>query len=146
MTTHVVTRDRALSARRMFFGPVTRVLNPTIRRVAGRRGVPLLGLVYHRGRRSGRVYASPVMVGSTGLVFMIALTFGSTSDWCRNVLDAGGCEVKLQGVEYAADQAQVVDDRTASVDVNAAFALPFRFMLRALGIRHFLRLRIEPRA
>jgi hypothetical protein len=52
--------DVALQARRAFFGPLTRLLNPAIRRLAGRSGVPLLGLVHHQGRRSGRTYATPV--------------------------------------------------------------------------------------
>ena len=75
--------DRALTVRRAVFGPLTRLLNPAIRRLAGRAGVPLLGLVYHHGRRSGRTYATPVGAGSTGAALLIPLTFGSGSDWCR---------------------------------------------------------------
>ena len=89
MSTIALSNDRALRARRAFLSPLTRLLNPTIRRIAGRSGVPLLGVVSHRGRRSGRTYTTPVSVGSTRDAVLIPLTFGSTSDWCRNVLAAG---------------------------------------------------------
>jgi hypothetical protein len=62
-------RDRALAARRAFFGPLTQVLNPLIRLMAGRAGVPLIGLVHHRGRRSGTLYLAPVAIGTTGPCF-----------------------------------------------------------------------------
>ena len=137
--------DRALGARRAFFGPLTRLLNPTIRRRAGRPGVPLIGLVYHQGRRSGRTYATPVGVGSTGTAFLIPLTFGADSDWCRNVLAAGGCAIKLRGREYAADQAEVVDDASVRADLRTAFGAFTRLQLRAMGTHRFLRLRLRER-
>ena len=105
-----------------------------------------MGLVYHRGRRSGRTYMAPVLIASTGPLLLITLTFGSTSDWCRNVLEAGGCRVKLRGVEYSANEPQVVDDLTAADEVNAAFAPFLRILLRAMGIHQFLRLRIQTEA
>jgi hypothetical protein len=43
-------------------------------------------------------------------VFLIPLTFEPGSDWCRNVLASGTCEVTLRGVEYVAQGAEVVDD------------------------------------
>ena len=58
-----------------------------------------------------------VLIASTGTLLLITLTFGSTSDWCRNVLEAGGCRVKLRGVEYSANEPQVVDDLTAADEV-----------------------------
>jgi deazaflavin-dependent oxidoreductase (nitroreductase family) len=133
-------RDRALGARRAFFGPLTRILNPLIRRMAGRAGVPLIGLVRHRGRRSGTTYLAPVAVGATETVFLIPLTFGSESDWCRNIVAAGGCEVKLRGVEYLAVGPHVVDDLSVVSEIDAAFNVALRFALRAQGIHQYLRL------
>jgi deazaflavin-dependent oxidoreductase (nitroreductase family) len=141
MTTLERRRDRALGARRAFFGPLTRVLNPVIRRMAGRAGVPLIGLVRHRGRRSGTMYLAPVAIGTTETVFLIPLTFGSTSDWCRNVLASGECELKLHGVEYFAQDAEVVDEFSARSEIHAAFNSFQRFFLAAQGIHHFLQLR-----
>ena len=146
ITTAEHRRDRALTARRAFFGPLTRVLNPLIRRAAGRAGVPLLGLVRHRGRRSGTMYLAPVAIGSTEAVFLIPLTFGTRSDWCRNVLASGACEVTLRGVTYVAQDAEVVDDVVVRGERDAAFNPVLRFFLAAQGIHQFLRLRKRPPA
>lgn len=146
MTTLEVAHDRTLVVRRALFGPLTRALNPTIRRLAGRRAVPLIGLVYHRGRRSGRMYKSPVLMASTGDLVLIPLTFGSTSDWYRNVLVAGGCRVKSRGVEYITNDPQVIDDVTSADAVRTALAPFVRTLLRAFGIHQFLRLRIQMKA
>jgi hypothetical protein len=102
ITTAEHRRDRALAARRAFLAPLTRLLNPLIRQMAGRAGVPLIGLVRHRGRRSGTMYLAPVAIGTTDTAFLIPLTFGPRSDWCRNVLASGACEVRLCGVDYLA--------------------------------------------
>jgi hypothetical protein len=140
ITTAEHRRDRALAARRAFFGPLTRVLNPLIGLMAGRAGVPLIGLVRHRGRRSGTMYLAPVAIGTTETVFLIPLTFGPGSDWCRNVLASGTCEVKLCGVEYHAQGAEIVDDLNVRSEIDAAFNPVLRFLLAAQGIHQFLRL------
>ena len=136
MTTAEHRRDRALAARRGFFGPLTRVLNPLIRQMAGRAGVPLIGLVRHRGRRSGTLYLAPVAIGATEAVFLIPLTFGPGSDWCRNIVASGGCEVRLSGVEYLGQDAEVIDDRSIRV---------LRFFLSVQGIHQFLRRELRTR-
>jgi len=141
ITTAEHRRDRALAARRAFFGPLTRVLNPLIRRMAGRAGVPFIGVVRHRGRRSGRMYVAPVAIGTTETVFLIPLTFGPRSDWCRNILASGECEVRLRGLEYLAQDAEVVDDRSVRSEIDAAFNPVLRFFLSAQCIHQFLRLR-----
>jgi len=143
MSTLAISGDRALRARRAFFAPLTRLLNPAIRRIAGGSGVPLLGIISHRGRRSGRTYSTPVGIGSTGEAFLIPLTFGSTADWCRNVLAAGGCTVTWKGHEYATDEAMIDNDVSAREELNAAFTPLTRVFLRAQGTREFLRLRIS---
>ena len=133
-------RDRALVVRRAFFGPLTRVLNPLIRRIAGQARVPLIGLVRHRGRRSGTPYLAPVAIGATETVFLIPLTFGPRSDWCRNVLASGACEVRLRGVEYLGQDAEIVDDLIVRDEIDAAFNPVLRFFLAAQDIHQFLRL------
>ena len=142
VTTISLESDRALGARRAFFGPLTRMLNPLMRRLAGRPGQPLLGVVYHVGRHSGRTYATPVGIGSTGAAMLIPLTFGAGSDWCRNVLAAGGCKITWRGREYTTDEPQLVRDNFVQAELNAAFGPLARLQLRAMGTHQFLRLRI----
>jgi hypothetical protein len=140
-TTAEHQRDRAVGVRRAFFGPLTRVLNPLIRRMAGRAGVPLIGLIQHRGRQSGKLYLAPVAVGCISTGFLIPLTFGPRADWCRNILASGGCEIKLRGAEYIARDAEVVDDLNVRGEIDTAFNPVLRFFLAAQGIHQFLRLR-----
>ena len=49
---------------------------------------PGMGVVIHRGRRSGRHYETPVNVFRTPDGYMFALTYGPESDWVRNVWPA----------------------------------------------------------
>jgi hypothetical protein len=51
---------------RRVMSPLTRVLNPLISRVAGRRHMGMAALVYHTGRRSGRAYVTPTVLAGTG--------------------------------------------------------------------------------
>jgi len=68
-----------------------RVLGPLARVVPG------MATVIHRGRRSGRVYRTPVMVFRWSNGRLIALTYGPSTEWVRNVLAAGGCEIEALG-------------------------------------------------
>jgi deazaflavin-dependent oxidoreductase (nitroreductase family) len=132
----------ALSRRRRFFGPLTRVLNPLIRRLAGGSHTPLFSLVFHQGRRSGRTYSTPVGLGSTGETFLIPLTFGVDADWCRNVLAAGRCLVTSHGRNYVVLQPEVVNDLSVPAELSAAFDPIQRQALRIMGTHTFLRLRV----
>jgi deazaflavin-dependent oxidoreductase (nitroreductase family) len=59
--------------------------------------MPGFGVVVHRGRRSGRRYQTPVNVFPAGDGYVIALTYGPGTDWVKNVLAAGGCELRTRG-------------------------------------------------
>jgi deazaflavin-dependent oxidoreductase (nitroreductase family) len=61
------------------------------------RTVPGFGIVLHTGRRSGRAYRTPVNAFRTPTGYVIALTYGADSDWLRNVVAAGGCELLTRG-------------------------------------------------
>ena len=74
------------------------VTNRIARLVAG--WLPPFVIVLHRGRRSGRRYATPVWAFRTGDGLVVALTYGADCDWVRNVLASGGCEVKRLGRRY----------------------------------------------
>ena len=51
--------------------------------------MPGLGVVVHRGRRSGRVYQTPVNVFATEDGYVFALTYGPDTDWVKNVSGRG---------------------------------------------------------
>jgi len=72
-----------------------RFTNPLALRVAG--CLPGFAIVRHIGRKSGRAYRTPVNAFRTDDGYIIALTYGSESDWVKNVLAAGSCELQTRG-------------------------------------------------
>jgi hypothetical protein len=46
--------------------------------------------------RYGRVHHTPVNVFRDGNRYVFALTYGAESDWVRNVIAAGGCEMRTR--------------------------------------------------
>jgi len=122
-------------------GPLTRVLNPVMRKLAGRRHMRMAAEIRHVGRRSGRPYVTPAGARLTGDTFVIPLTFGNQSDWSRNVRAAGGCTIRLEGTEYRAVQPELADRDQAAPVIRAAFGPVERAMFRMLGIRQYLLLR-----
>jgi deazaflavin-dependent oxidoreductase (nitroreductase family) len=59
--------------------------------------MPGFGKVHHRGRKSGREYATPVKLFRRGEDIVITLPYGRGSDWVKNVLAAGGCDITTRG-------------------------------------------------
>ena len=137
--TPVVVRPSRLVP--VVMGPLTKVLNPVMRKLAGRRHMRMAAEIRHVGRRSGRPYVTPAGARLTGDTFVIPLTFGNQSDWSRNVRAAGGCTIRLEGTEYRAVQPELADRDQATQVVRAAFGPVERAMFRMLGIRQYLLLR-----
>lgn len=126
---------------RLVMGPMTKVLNPLVGRLAGRRHFFMAGLVHHEGRRSGRPYVTPVGARHRDGNILIPLTFGNGSDWCRNVMAAGCCQIRTAGIDYEATSPRLVGRREARPQVRAAFNPMERITFRLLGIRQFMILR-----
>lgn len=109
-------------------------LNRVVRHIAP--WMPGLGLVVHRGRRSGRTYQTPVNVFPTEQGYVIALTYGAgNTDWVKNVQAAGGCELRTRGNAVRLDSPRVYHDET-----RRAIRAPHRHVLRLLGVTDFLSL------
>jgi deazaflavin-dependent oxidoreductase (nitroreductase family) len=122
--------------------PMTRVLNPVVKQVAGRRYMPMAAVVHHVGRRSGRAYATPAGARIAGEQFMIPLTFGTESDWCRNLVAAGGGRIDLKARTYEVAAPEVFAWDADRALVARAYPAVMRVMLRMLGIKAFVRLNI----
>jgi deazaflavin-dependent oxidoreductase (nitroreductase family) len=95
--------------------------------------VPGFGLVVHKGRRTGRVYRTPVNLFTKDGHYTIALTYGARSDWVRNVLAAGGCEVITRGRRVRLGDPRIVHD-----DSRAAIRPVERIFLRVVQVADFL--------
>jgi deazaflavin-dependent oxidoreductase (nitroreductase family) len=114
---------------------VARVVNPLVLRSAGRRHMPILGVVHHRGRKTGRWYATPLGVRpAVGGGFVIPLTFSEASRWYQNILAAGGCVITYRGEDHTVARPTVVDRATA----GPAFPRYERLALRLIGVNEFV--------
>jgi deazaflavin-dependent oxidoreductase (nitroreductase family) len=120
--------------------PLTRILNPLILRVAGGRWYPMWSLLRHRGRRSGRMYSTPVSALPHGEYFWISLAFGQDAAWVRNILAAGECLVRYRATDYHLVEPVVVD----SSSVRAGLPALMRFGLPLMGVNKVLRMRPVP--
>ena len=86
------------------------ITNRIMSRFAAR--LPGFGIVTHVGRKSGRVYRTPVKVFRTPEAFLIALTYGRDCQWVRNVVAAGGCQLETGHVLYQFSALTIVHDPT----------------------------------
>lgn len=75
------------------------------------RRLPYLAVVDHVGRRSGRHYATPVNVFQDREDIVVPLPYGSDSDWVRNVLAAGECELEHRGRRFHMTHVRLETDR-----------------------------------
>jgi deazaflavin-dependent oxidoreductase (nitroreductase family) len=123
---------------------MTKVLNPVIVRLAGRRHFHMAGQIRHVGRRSGRTYTTPVSARRSGDRVLIALTFGNQSDWARNVRAAGGGSIRIDGTDLDVVQPQFMNLADARPLVRAAFSRRERAGFRMLGIRQVMILQVLP--
>ena len=115
-----------------------RFVNPLALLIAGRRWMPVVGILYHRGRRTGREYATPIGMRPLGDGLVIPRTFSDNAAWYQNIKAAGEGRVKYLGRHYRVVEPEVVDYATA----RAAFPRYERLQFRLIGINEYLRLRI----
>jgi deazaflavin-dependent oxidoreductase (nitroreductase family) len=97
--------------------------------------LPGFGILTRVGRKSGRVYRTPVNVFRAPEGFLIALTYGRESEWVKNVLTAGGCDLETCGTRYQLAVPTIVHDPT-----RQRFPLPVRIVLRLIGATDFIQL------
>jgi deazaflavin-dependent oxidoreductase (nitroreductase family) len=124
---------------RLVLAPLTKVLNPLVGRLAGRRHVPMAKL-HHIGRRTGTSYLTSVGARVRGGVVLIPLTFGNRSDWARNVYAAGQCSVHVNGYTFRAERPRFLAAAEAAPLVHALFNPVERLVFKVLGIKQFMRL------
>jgi deazaflavin-dependent oxidoreductase (nitroreductase family) len=99
--------------------------------------LPGFGIITHVGRKSGNVYRTPVNVFRAPNGFLVALTYGTQSEWVKNVLAAGGCQLETRGRRYQLTAPTIVHDRT-----RRRFPLPVRIILGLVGANDFMQLSI----
>ncbi|MDP8959602.1 MAG: nitroreductase family deazaflavin-dependent oxidoreductase [Actinomycetota bacterium] len=99
------------------------------------RRSPYLGVVVHRGRKSGRTYRTPVNVFPDGGTFVFSLTYGAEVDWLKNVMAAGECELVHRGRTL-----RLVRPHLEGPGMPSAIPTLVRFALDRLEVDQFLRM------
>lgn len=94
---------------------------------------PGFGVVVHRGRKSGKTFRTPINVFVRDSSYVFALTYGPQSDWVRNVLAAGGCELvtRRKAVQLSAP-------RLDHSEVRKDLPLVVRTILRITKVHDYL--------
>jgi deazaflavin-dependent oxidoreductase (nitroreductase family) len=103
--------------------------------------MPGFGVVVHCGRRSGRHYQTPVNVFRTEDGYLFALTYGADTDWVKNVLAAGGCELHTRGRAIRLGAPRLLHDES-----RRGIRPVERQILRIIGVADFLSLKTAPAA
>lgn len=99
--------------------------------------LPGFGMLTHVGRKSRRLYRTPVNVFGGPDEFLIALTYGQEAHWVQNVLAAGGCRLETRGVQYQLSAPAIVHD-----PARRRFPLVVGIILRIIGASDFMRLSV----
>ena len=110
------------------------VMNPQAMKTAGQPGA-YAGVVRHVGRNSGRPYETPIGPFPTDHGFDIALPYGSSPDWLKNVVAAGSAVIVHEGVFYSVDQPEVI----LTADAIDSVPPSEQRSLRAFAVDNFLR-------
>jgi deazaflavin-dependent oxidoreductase (nitroreductase family) len=113
-----------------------RLMNPRQMRTAGRPGA-YAGIVRHRGRVSGRAYETPVGIIEVADGFLIALPYGTRTQWLRNVQAAGGAEIVVEGETHRVDRPELVP----TARYATSFSPTDQRLFRWLAVNKCLRLR-----
>jgi deazaflavin-dependent oxidoreductase (nitroreductase family) len=101
------------------------VVNPLMRRIGGR--VPGYAVLTHVGRRSGRVYRTPIKYFRRDGDYVLALMYGTDADWLRNLEAAGGGQLRHGGRTIGVTNPRRTFDPTLAL-VPAYVRPMFRFL------------------
>ena len=77
--------------------------------------MPMMGMLEHIGRRSGKTYRTPLTVFGTPDGVAILLSYGPDRDWLKNITATGGARMKRHGKTV-----RLVEPRVVSADEAGA--------------------------
>jgi deazaflavin-dependent oxidoreductase (nitroreductase family) len=113
-----------------------RIFNRVTLKFAGSAYSPI-SIIHHFGRRSGNIYATPVIVEPLGDRFLFALPYGSQVDWYRNIQAAGRGTVVWHGKEYLVEKPESLVVKTGL----PAFPFVLKLIVWIVGAQHFIQMK-----
>jgi deazaflavin-dependent oxidoreductase (nitroreductase family) len=100
--------------------------------------LPGFAIISYPGRKTGKIYRTPMNVFRAGGAYVFALTYGSDVQWVKNVLAAGEAELQIGSkIIHLTDPELFVDPARSLMPPIA------RFGLRLLRVTEFMRMRPE---
>lgn len=110
-----------------------RYTNQLLRHIAG--WAPGFALLEHVGRRSGRIYETPINVFQVQENYVFALTYGE-SEWVKNVLDARRCAIRTRRHRIELGEPERFHDASRRL-----VPIPARWILKLVDVDDFVILR-----
>ncbi|MDT5181272.1 MAG: hypothetical protein QOJ95_5470 [Mycobacterium sp.] len=92
------------------------VTNPVQKLWAGHS--PMMAILEHVGRKSGKTFRTPLIVFSTADGVAILLTYGPDRDWLKNIAKTGGGRLKRYGRTFAVTDPRVMPKADAAREVT----------------------------
>jgi deazaflavin-dependent oxidoreductase (nitroreductase family) len=114
----------------------SRAMKPLVMKSAGTPGANA-SVIGHVGRVTGRPYETPVGAVATDDGFVIALPYGSNTDWLKNVLASGSAVIVDDGNTYEVARPEVVPLAVEAL----SFSPGDQRAHRVFGVEHCLRVR-----
>ena len=96
----------------------------------------------HKGRRSGKEYAIPVVAQPIKGGYVVPLAYGEKVDWLKNVRASGQCTIEARDGVHTLGKPEVI----ATEEALAAMSPRARMMFRAFGHERCLKLERLPDA
>ncbi|OBI60659.1 hypothetical protein A5706_17555 [Mycobacterium sp. E796] len=118
---------------RAWFKKFLTTYNGMTRNIAGTKRTSW-GLLTHVGRRSGRVYQTPLGTNPYGDGFLLPLGYGPQTDWYRNLLAAGVGTLNWRGRTYQLERPELISGR----EPMRSWPIGSQIMLRLAGIHEFV--------
>ncbi len=126
--------------------PMPRVVARLNRRLTNRLMGPLAGrvppivTVVHEGRTSGETYRTPVWAFRSDGGYVMALTYGPSTEWAKNVEAAGRCTVHAPGGTVHVTEVR----RLHGDEGRKLMPPPLRPWMRLMGVTDYLKVTSEP--
>ncbi len=98
------------------------------------RSLRAYSVVKHVGRRSGREYQTPVGAYPLGDGFVVAILYGSDSQWVRNAFATGGFTLRTKGRDYPLERPEIIPSARAL----PAYPRIWRWTLKRQKIEEFV--------